>query len=69
VAAVAHWLGLLALLGPSCRSGGLALVLIISRAARPPSKLSTAPSWSETTLGVDLRVVGTSTDEIYAAMD
>jgi hypothetical protein len=51
---------------PSCRSSDLAL--IISRVALPTSNLSTAPSWSDTTLGVD-QVVGASTDEIYAATD
>ncbi|HXZ77310.1 MAG TPA: hypothetical protein VEH31_41455, partial [Streptosporangiaceae bacterium] len=41
VAAMAHSLGLPALLGPACRSRDLALGLIISRVLRPTSKLST----------------------------
>ena len=69
VAAMAHRLGLPALLGPPCRSRDLALALIISRVVRPTSKLSTLGWWSDCTLGVDLDVAGASTDEIYAAMD
>jgi Transposase DDE domain len=69
VAAMAHQLGLPALLGPSCRARDLALALIISRVIRPASKLATAAWWGDTTLGADLGVAGASTDEIYAAMD
>jgi Transposase DDE domain len=69
VAAMAHRLGLPRLLGPACRSRDLALALIISRVIRPKSKLSTLAWWSDCTLGVDLKVAGASTDEIYAAMD
>jgi len=69
VAAMAHSLGLPALLGPACRSRDLALGLIISRVLRPTSKLSTLAWWADSTLGVDLDVVGASTDEVYAAMD
>ncbi len=69
VAAMAHRLGLPALLGPPCRSRDLALGLIISRVIRPKSKLSTLAWWSDCTLGVDLDAAGASTDEIYAAMD
>ncbi|MBV8265171.1 MAG: IS1634 family transposase [Planctomycetaceae bacterium] len=69
VAAMARTLGLPALLGPACRSRDLALALIISRVVRPTSKLSTLVWWADSTLGVDLDVVGASTDEIYAAMD
>jgi len=69
VAAMAHRLGLPALLGPAGRSRDLALALIISRVIRPKSKLSTLAWWPDTTLGVDLGVTDASTDEIYAAMD
>jgi Transposase DDE domain len=69
VAAMAHRLGFPALLGPPCRSRDLAVGLIISRVVRPTSKLSTLGWWADTTLGVDLDVLGASTDEIYAAMD
>jgi hypothetical protein len=69
VAAMAHRLGLPALLGPPCRARDLALALVISRVVRPKSKLATAAWWPDTTLGPDLDVAGASTDEIYAAMD
>lgn len=69
VAAMAHQLGLAALLGPACRERDLALALIMSRVVRPGSKLSTLTWWSDTTLGVDLAVADASTDELYAAMD
>ena len=69
VAAMAHRLKLPALLGPRCRSRDLVMALIISRVVRPASKLSTLAAWPDTTLGVDLGVVGASTDEVYAAMD
>ena len=69
VAAMAHRLGLPALLGPACRSRDIALALIVSRVIRPGSKLSTLAWWPDTTLGVDLGVAGAGTDEVYAAMD
>src|SRR5260370_34144859 len=69
VAAMAHRLGFPPLLGPPCRSRDLAVGLIISRVVRPTSKLSTLGWWADTSLGVDLDVLGASTDEIYAAMD
>ena len=69
VSAMAHKLGLSALLGPVCRERDLVLALIISRVVNPGSKLSTLTWWSDTTLGADLGVAGASTDEIYAAMD
>ena len=69
VAAMAHQLGLPALLGPACRSRDIALALIVSRVLRPGSKLSTLAWWPDTTLGVDLGVADACTDEIYAAMD
>ncbi|RZL71302.1 MAG: transposase [Rhodococcus sp. (in: high G+C Gram-positive bacteria)] len=68
-AAMAHRLGLPALLGPACRQRDLAYALILSRALRPSPKLSTAAWWTDTTLGEDLDVTGAGTDEIYAAMD
>ncbi|MGH3555563.1 MAG: IS1634 family transposase, partial [Mycobacterium sp.] len=69
VAAMAHRLGLPALLGPACRSRDLVFALIVSRVIRPASKLSTLSRWPDTTLGTDLGVAGASTDEVYAAMD
>jgi hypothetical protein len=69
VAAIAARLGLPALLGPAGRPRDLAMALIISRVARPASKLSTLTWWADVTLGGDLGVAGASTDEIYAAMD
>jgi hypothetical protein len=69
VHAMARTLGLPALLGPAGRARDLALALIISRVARPGSKLSTLTWWADTTLGADLGVAGASTDDIYAAMD
>src|SRR6266545_4586195 len=63
-------LGLPKLLGPACRERGTADALILSRAVRPESKLSTVGWWAggDTTLGADLEVAGASTDEVYAAI-
>ncbi|HEX8004873.1 MAG TPA: IS1634 family transposase, partial [Trebonia sp.] len=69
VHAMARKLGLPALLGPAGRARDLALALVISRVAAPASKLSTLAWWDDTTLDADLGVAGTSTDDIYAAMD
>jgi hypothetical protein len=69
VHAMARELGLPALLGPAGRQRDLALALIISRVARPGSKLATLTWWGDTTLGADLGVAEASTDDIYAAMD
>jgi len=69
VHAMAAKLGLPALLGPAGPARDLALALIISRVARPASKLSTLTWWADVTLGGDLGVDGASTDDIYAAMD
>jgi hypothetical protein len=69
VVAQARALGLPGLLGPPCRERDLAYALIISRVARPASKLSTIGWWDDVTLGPDLRVAGASTDQVYAAMD
>jgi hypothetical protein len=68
---MASELGLRALLGPACRERDIAYALIVSRAVRPESKLSTARWWEagDTTLGTDLGVADAGTDEIYAAMD
>jgi hypothetical protein len=68
-AAMARGLGFPALLGPPCRERDLAFALIVSRVARPASKLSTIGWWADVTLGPDLSVAGASTDEVYAAMD
>jgi len=69
VHAAAVKLGLPALLGPAGRARDLTLALIISRVARPASKLSTLTWWNDVTLGADLGVAEASTDDIYAAMD
>ena len=69
VHAQARALGFPGLLGPPCRERDLAYALIVSRVARPASKLSTIGWWDDTTLGCDLRVAGASTDEVYTAMD
>src|SRR5438132_892392 len=69
VHAMAAKLGLPRLLGPACPQRDLALALIVSRVARPGSKLSTLTWWSDVTLGTDLAVDGAATDEVYAAMD
>jgi hypothetical protein len=69
VHAMAVKLGMPGLLGPACRERDLAVALIVSRVARPGSKLSTLTWWGDVTLGADLGVAGASTDEIYAAMD
>jgi len=68
---MASKLGLRKLLGPACRERDIAYALIVSRAVRPESKLSTARWWEggDTTLGTDLGVADASTDEIYQAMD
>jgi len=68
---MASKLGMKSLLGPACRERDIAYALIISRAVRPESKLSTAGWWAsgDTTLGTDLGIADASTDEIYAAMD
>ena len=59
------------LLGPASRERDIAYALVLSRAVRPKSKLSTARWWwtGDTTLGADLGVADASTDEVYAAMD
>jgi hypothetical protein len=69
VHAMAAKLGLPALLGPAGRHRDLALALVISRVARPASKLSTLAWWADATLGADLGVTEAGTDDIYAAMD
>jgi Transposase DDE domain len=69
VAAMAHRLGLPALVGPACRSRDLALALIICRVIAPASKLSTLSRWGDCTLGSDLQIADAGTDEVYAAMD
>ena len=74
-AAAAHvmagQLGLRSLLGPPCPERDIAYALILSRAVRPKSKLSTVRWWNadDTTLAADLGVAGASTDDVYEAMD
>ena len=69
VAALAHTLGLPALLGPACRERALAFALVVARVCRPGSKLATTRWWEDTTLAADLALEGVHTDEVYAAMD
>jgi Transposase DDE domain len=67
---MAEKLGLRPLLGPACRERDIAYALIVSRAVRPKSKLSTVRWWDgDTTLASDLGISGASTDDVYAAMD
>ena len=69
VMAQARALGLPALLGPAGRERDIALALIVSRVVYPRTKLSTLSWWADTTVGADLGVTDTSTDQVYAAMD
>jgi len=64
-------LGLRSLLGPPCPQRDIAYALILSRAVRPKSKLSTVRWWNsgDTTLAADLGVAGAGTDDVYEAMD
>lgn len=64
-------LGLRSLLGPASPHRDIAYALILSRIARPKSKLSTVRWWNggDTTLAPDLGVAGATTDDVYAAMD
>ncbi len=64
-------LGLRSLLGPACPEREIAYALILSRAVRPGSKLSTARWWNagDTTLAPDLGVGDATTDDVYTAMD
>ena len=68
---MAGQLGLRALLGPPCPEREIAYALILSRAVRPKSKLSTVRWWNagDTTLAADLGIAGVSTDDVYEAMD
>jgi Transposase DDE domain len=67
---MAEKLGLRPLLGPACRERDIAYALILSRAVRPKSKLSTVRWWGgDTTLASDLGISGACTDDVYAAMD
>jgi transposase len=68
---MAGTLGLRSLLGPPCPERDIAYALIISRAVRPGSKLSTVRWWNsgDTTLAADLGIAGAGTDDVYAAMD
>jgi len=68
---MAEKLGLRTLLGPPSKDRDIAYALILSRAVRPKSKLSTVRWWNagDTTLASDLGVAGASTDDVYDAMD
>ncbi len=67
--AMADKLGLAKLLGPPGNERDLVLALVIARCAKPASKLATPRWWADTTLFSDLVPTGTSTDDIYQAMD
>jgi transposase len=45
------------------------LAMIVARVLRPGSKLATVRSLSQTTLGSELDVAGSDSDDLYAAMD
>ena len=64
-------LGLRSLLGPPSKERDIACALIVSRAVRPKSKLSTVRWWNagDTTLAADLGVADVNTDDVYEAMD
>ena len=68
---MASQLGLRSLLGPPSRDRDIAYALILSRAVRPKSKLSTVRWWAadDTTLAADLGIADARTDDVYAAMD
>ena len=68
---MARKLGLEKLLGRPCRQRDIAYALILSRAVRPASKLSTARWWQDgdTTLAADFGLADCCTDDIYAAMN
>lgn len=68
---MASKLGLKALLGPASKERDIAYGLILSRAVRPRSKLSTVGWWQsgDTTIGTDLGIERASTDDVYKAMD
>jgi hypothetical protein len=69
LSAQARALGLLHLLGPSCKERDVAYALVLARALRPASKRATVSWWSDTTLVSDLGLEGVGTDEAYEAMD
>ncbi len=68
---MAERLGLRSILGPPSKDRDIAYALILSRAVRPKSKLSTVRWWNagDTTLAADLGVAGAGTDDVYEAMD
>jgi hypothetical protein len=69
VASMAKSLGLPDLLGPPSKERDIAYALILARVVHPRPKLATVTWWTDTTLADDLGLVGTGTDEVYAAMD
>jgi len=68
---MAKKLGLPSLLGPECRERDIAYALILSRAVRPKSKLSTVRWWNQgdTTLAADLGMSDVTIGDTYSAMD
>lgn len=69
VATMAKTLGLLDLLGPSCKERDIAYALILARVVHPRPKLATTKWWADTTLVGDLGLEDVGTDEVYGAMD
>jgi transposase len=70
VLGMARRLGLVRLLDRSpSRERQLALALIVARVLEPASKLATARSLSQSTLGAELGVEDADEDELYRAMD
>src|SRR5919198_735449 len=53
----------------SSRERDLCLAMIVQRALRPGSKLATARSLAQSTLGDELGVAGASEDDLYRALD
>jgi hypothetical protein len=68
VHAMARQLGLPALPGPACPQRDLALALVVSRVARPGSKLPALAWRDDTTPGAGLGAAGASTGQVHAAM-
>jgi hypothetical protein len=68
--AMARRLGLAGLLDPrACRERDLCMAMIVGRVIAPASKLGTARTLSQSTLGEELGVVGCDEDDLYRAMD
>ncbi|MGH9293246.1 MAG: IS1634 family transposase [Acidimicrobiales bacterium] len=69
VLGMARRLGLSTLLGPSSPICDVALGLICAQVLEPQSKAAYTSWFSDTTMGVDLGLLGLHTDALYEAMD